>query len=434
MTTSAELAEAAAGRRRRDIGDRLTDAGHFVAVGDLAPGESPAFTAPGARAPTCRSPTPGVYWIGVHALGTDDERPRRRRRRPGPDVHPVGQGAAASASDVARSCCRCAHEVRRDADGAARRPAAAGSTLLGRRRPARAACSARRGVGRATGHAAGRPRRARRRRALGAGQPGAPLDRGGDRGASSDPPPRRPEPDATPRTAAPRARTPPGSSDPAPPRPRLAARRRGRAGAPRARAWPYADPDVAALRPATTPRCSRRPAGSAARRRSTALGIDARPTVAPADGLLRRSGRSARSAHGHPVLLSDDACPGSTTRLVARPTGPAAVLADAAAASGGPDPDATTRRSPCASGSSPRRRCAAVAGDERPAGRRAARRLGPGRRLARGRLLRRPGRALAEPGRRCDRPPRPAPPPRRRALAYPAAAARRRAGRLAAGR
>jgi hypothetical protein len=75
MTGRDELAEAAASPSDTTLGERLTDPGTQVTVGDLTPGQSASFTIRIARAllSTRISGDPGVYWIGVHALGATAE-------------------------------------------------------------------------------------------------------------------------------------------------------------------------------------------------------------------------------------------------------------------------------------------------------------------------------------------------------------------------
>ncbi|SDS88034.1 hypothetical protein SAMN04488570_2934 [Nocardioides scoriae] len=70
MTTRDEVALAAQTDEAATVGERLDDAGTFVSLGDLAPGERLSFS---LRVPVSELPIsgdPGVYWIGVHALGT----------------------------------------------------------------------------------------------------------------------------------------------------------------------------------------------------------------------------------------------------------------------------------------------------------------------------------------------------------------------------
>ena len=69
ITTRDDLAEAAASPADATVGERLTDPNLQVSVGDLAPGQRAGFT---VRVPADSLPIsgdPGVYWIGVHALG-----------------------------------------------------------------------------------------------------------------------------------------------------------------------------------------------------------------------------------------------------------------------------------------------------------------------------------------------------------------------------
>ena len=73
ITTRDGLAEAVATAEDVYVGDRVIDARYNTALGDLAPGKTASFrlrlpvTALGA------TPAPGVYWIGVHALGTSPD-------------------------------------------------------------------------------------------------------------------------------------------------------------------------------------------------------------------------------------------------------------------------------------------------------------------------------------------------------------------------
>ena len=71
ITTSAGLVKAAALPYDADVGDRLQTSNAFVAIGDLPPGKSTDFS---LRIPRSELPIPdqrGVYWVGVHALGTN---------------------------------------------------------------------------------------------------------------------------------------------------------------------------------------------------------------------------------------------------------------------------------------------------------------------------------------------------------------------------
>lgn len=73
MTTRDELAVAAATEAETEVGGRITEPGQFAPIGDLEPGESTRFV---IRLPVDQleiSGAAGVYWIGVHALGTNTE-------------------------------------------------------------------------------------------------------------------------------------------------------------------------------------------------------------------------------------------------------------------------------------------------------------------------------------------------------------------------
>ncbi len=72
MTTRAELAEATASDETLDVGARVTAPGSYDEVPDLAPGETASYrlSVPRRDLPFA---DPGVYWIGVHVLGSNEE-------------------------------------------------------------------------------------------------------------------------------------------------------------------------------------------------------------------------------------------------------------------------------------------------------------------------------------------------------------------------
>lgn len=76
MTTRDQLAEAAASDPEAEVGTRLIEPGQFDPIGDLDPGQSAPFR---ISLPvkdligTEITGEPGVYWIGVHALGQNAE-------------------------------------------------------------------------------------------------------------------------------------------------------------------------------------------------------------------------------------------------------------------------------------------------------------------------------------------------------------------------
>ena len=72
MTTSDELEEATGTPETLEVGGRITAPGLYDDVDDLAPGESTSYT---LSVPRDELPfdQPGVYWLGVHVLGTNEE-------------------------------------------------------------------------------------------------------------------------------------------------------------------------------------------------------------------------------------------------------------------------------------------------------------------------------------------------------------------------
>jgi hypothetical protein len=71
ITTSAGLVKAAALPYNADVGARLQTSNAFVTIGDLPPGKSTDFSLRIPRAELPIPDQPGVYWVGVHALGTN---------------------------------------------------------------------------------------------------------------------------------------------------------------------------------------------------------------------------------------------------------------------------------------------------------------------------------------------------------------------------
>lgn len=70
ITDPATLAEAAATEPDTTFGARLTAPNTFAQVGDIRPGQTIAFDIRVPRRLLNITGAPGVYWIGVHALGT----------------------------------------------------------------------------------------------------------------------------------------------------------------------------------------------------------------------------------------------------------------------------------------------------------------------------------------------------------------------------
>ena len=73
ITTRDGLAEAAATASDIDVGQRMVEPGVQVLLGDLGPGERAPFTVRVRADELPITGDPGVYWFGVHALGTSGE-------------------------------------------------------------------------------------------------------------------------------------------------------------------------------------------------------------------------------------------------------------------------------------------------------------------------------------------------------------------------
>jgi Family of unknown function (DUF6049) len=72
LTTPEAVAEAAQTPVDADVGHRITEPGTFDSIPELDPGQSTAFVVELPRS-TLEVTVPGVYWFGVHALGTNAE-------------------------------------------------------------------------------------------------------------------------------------------------------------------------------------------------------------------------------------------------------------------------------------------------------------------------------------------------------------------------
>jgi hypothetical protein len=70
LTTRADLAAGLALDPTVDVGDRIIEPDLYQQVPDLAPGESTEFRLSVPRSRLGLSGKPGVYWLGVHVLGT----------------------------------------------------------------------------------------------------------------------------------------------------------------------------------------------------------------------------------------------------------------------------------------------------------------------------------------------------------------------------
>lgn len=124
LTTRAEVAAAAKSPIDAAVGNRWDSPHAFEGVGNLAPGESAKFRLSIPRSDLIIPRNkPGVYWFGVHALGTSPQ---------GRDLTADGRARTFLAEPTAKAAARPATvsvvlpfraAVRRDAEGRLRRPA-----------------------------------------------------------------------------------------------------------------------------------------------------------------------------------------------------------------------------------------------------------------------------------------------------------------------
>jgi hypothetical protein len=328
MTTSKELADAAATPFDADIGSRLTTSHAFVTIGDLGPGQTATFA---LRVPRSELPIPrlepGVYWVGVHALGANKD---------GRDG--VADGRARTFIPLIRAKTPRAsvalvlpfrETVRQDAAGRLRDPAGWQQLLQPSGRLGR--------LLRIAESAGAEPLTlvvdpavldAVDALANGTTDPGAPA-------ATSTPsasPTATPSPDATGGADQPLASGKDTAKD-------WLSRFRVLAGRKRVLGVGYADPDVAALSRLSPDLLTQ----------GYTLGADtfkkydvvADPAAVPADGHLPAAALSSL-ANDAVVLLDDTAVTGGRTRW-RTPEGQPLIVTDSAAATGGPGPSPATQ-------------------------------------------------------------------------------------------
>lgn len=337
ITSRAALAEAAMTDPATDVGPRVTPEGLFDEIGDLGPGETAPYSVTVRRSDLAISGEPGVYWVGAHVLGAVDG------VRSG-----LAVGRARSFAPLVPASARAAdlalvvplrERVRRSRDG----------SLIGLGQWQRALD----GEGRLG-----------RLAQLASGSPG-PLTwlvdpavlEAVESVARDDPPrfigadgtgPGEGEPSASPsptpdEDAA--GATPPANEVEDPSAEAVAAQQWLDAFVSAAQGdavltLPYGDVDVPAFNRNQLHRTVRQ-----AQRLSddavAGLDVETSPAVAPPVGYL--PGRALqRVAPDTTVLLSDLALPTVADTVVSRPDGTRVVLADTAAASGGPGPQSPT--------------------------------------------------------------------------------------------
>lgn len=76
ISSESQLAEETARAPEESVGERFTDADNYRTIEELAPGETARYTATITADQVRAATEPGVYWIGVHALGQSSSEPR----------------------------------------------------------------------------------------------------------------------------------------------------------------------------------------------------------------------------------------------------------------------------------------------------------------------------------------------------------------------
>ncbi len=328
ITTREELAAAVATDPTADVGPRITTPGLFVSIGDLAPGASAPFT---IKLPASALPRqPGVYWIGVHALGQNadgrDQIADGRARTFIPLVAPHADTAVSLVVPVRE-------RVRRDRVGRLADTFGWSQTLSDDGRLERIAALLNSAEGRPATMLVD-PAVIDAVASITADNPALSLGEGPAPGASDSP-------SATPTDTPGDLASPSRDDDRLGPDDRSNAARwlaqvKSASSFQTVLGLGYADPDTASL-------ARHRPAylALAAKQSATAferLGIDAVPTVAPPTGWLDDQALTSIDQDSL-VLVSDQAAPRTRTHW-RTPEGQDLVFADAQAASGGPGPTA----------------------------------------------------------------------------------------------
>lgn len=103
MTTREEVAQAAATDEETAVGGRLDLPGSFATLGDLEPGAEVPYSVQVPQQALPAPDLPGVYWIGVHALGSSSEGRDSVADGRARTLIPVVSAAAARSSQVSVS-------------------------------------------------------------------------------------------------------------------------------------------------------------------------------------------------------------------------------------------------------------------------------------------------------------------------------------------
>ena len=332
MTSPEELAAASASEAASTIGSRLYTEGLYARVGDLAPGESVPYTLAVKRTALGIGTAPGVYWLGVHVLGTENGA-----------RDPIADGRARTFLPLVPAHTRPSdlallmpveEPVRRDRHGRLLEARKWRGTFAADGRLDR--------LVRLSNDAAGRPLTwlldpAVLDAARSVSQDNPPLDIAPTDGTADPAASAQPSPSGSPSPS-----QPPAGSDGTQSQSALNATNwlsllERQASAHAVLTLPYGDLDVASAlhkkRPAvyTT-------ATDLSTRTAAGFGIDATPVVAPASGYL--PGAALRKVDpGTPMVLGQGAYPEAQGSVLTTPGGGHVVLNDAGAASGGPNPE-----------------------------------------------------------------------------------------------
>ena len=358
MTTASELEAASQTDPAAEVGSRLYGPGQFEKVADLAPGQTESYVLSVPRKDLGISGQPGVYWLGVHVLGSGPEgRDNIADGRARTFIPLMPRRGAATRLALAL---RIEAPVHRRPDGRLTRPAQWERLLgpdgrLGRVLGLGVVAGPRQAtwvvdpavVDAARSVAADNPPLSIAPTITPGGSPISPSPSPGTSGSpSSSPPTTSQGPSGPTAPTAPSASGGSGGGEGGgkPNVSPLAGTAsqwldtlRGAAGKHTVMSVPYGDLDVAsALRNGFD--------GAYLHARQLAvntlahLGIGSTPVVAPPDGYLPRTALR-QLGPGTDVVLADQAMPDSSKPVLSWPHGPRILLTDTAAGSGGPGPN-----------------------------------------------------------------------------------------------
>jgi hypothetical protein len=341
LRNRSELASAARTGAAAQVGGRVTGAGLFEQVGDLAPGQSVPYRLSVRRQDMEISGAPGVYWVGVHVLGAVDGVRDQIADGRARTFMPLLPAAASRGGSTTRLALLVPVEepVHRAADTRLLRLPAWRRTLQTDGRLDRLLNLS----GRATQPITWVVDPAVLDAARSVSQDNPGLDSGPDRSSTDEPSPTdgaSPSPSASPSTGG------TATEQPSPDLSAAAASARAwlsefsrQAGTHTVGALPYGDLDVASVLDGPPGHLYQR-ATALTRRTMADFGVAGfTPVVVPGSGYLPSSALS-RISPDSTVVLGAEAVPDATGPVLQRAGRPPVVLTDATAGSGGPRPNA----------------------------------------------------------------------------------------------